>query len=421
MAEENVPAPTRINAQLVHVKARLPIRKTFTASADVPSIYVQQFWNTLGKDTKSGEFSFQLDELWFNLNGDLIRNALGITLKEFTHPFVPPPDDGLLIEFTNNLGYPEELHFVSKMCVNSLYQPWNYYQKYLEIAARKPRQPTTMTGEEVEMKKKASKAGKSKQHAPAKQPKPAKKKSSKPTPSKKSPKERDFTNDADMEQSNSETDTKILKVEEEQGKEVSNIVALDETTIKLDEGQAGSNPEEELGKANMETEVESMVTVPIYQASSLVLLLSTPIIDLSPPKPVVYKMENHDLYSKIEKQVNEVIKEAVHNALQALLHKRFRDLSKFQMKEILHDRMFKSNSYRLHLDHTTLYETLKVSMQQENNDELHAALTKSRKRRRDNQDPPPPPSKDFYRSKKKKHDFDVCASKQPPVRSLQLG
>nr|GEY47437.1 hypothetical protein [Tanacetum cinerariifolium] len=124
-------------------------------------------------------------------------------------------------------------------------------------------------------------------------------------------------------------------------------------------------------------------------------------------------MENHDLYSKIEKQVNEVIKEAVHNALQALLHKRFRDLSKFQMKEILHDRMFESNSYRLHLDHTTLYEALEVSMQHENNDELHAALTKSRKRRRDNQDPPPPPSKYFYRNKKKKHDFDVCASKQP--------
>nr|GFA37948.1 hypothetical protein [Tanacetum cinerariifolium] len=262
MAEENVPAPTRTDAQLVHVKACLPIRKTFTASADVPSIYVQQFWNTLRKDTKSGEFSFQLDELWFNLNGDLIRNALGITPKEFTHPFVPPPDDDLLIEFTNNMGYPEELHFVSKMCVNSLYHPWSTvismiyqyltskisgsdrpkYPKYLEIAARKPRQPTTMTGEEVEMKKKASKAGKSKQPAPAKQPKPAKKKSSKPTPSKKSPKERDFTNDADMEQSNSKTDTKILKVEEEQGKEVSNIVALDETTIKLDEGQAGSNP-----------------------------------------------------------------------------------------------------------------------------------------------------------------------------------
>ncbi|GJR89319.1 retrovirus-related pol polyprotein from transposon TNT 1-94 [Tanacetum coccineum] len=76
----------------------------------------------------------------------------------------------------------------------------------------------------------------------------------------------------------------------------------------------------------------------------------------------VYKLENHDLYSKIDKQVNEVIKEAVHNALQAPLHERFRDLSEFQMKEILHDRMFEINSYRSHPNHTDLYEALKVSM-----------------------------------------------------------
>ncbi|GKF42916.1 hypothetical protein Tco_0126258 [Tanacetum coccineum] len=39
-------------------------------------------------------------------------------------------------------------------------------------------------------------------------------------------------------------------------------------------------------KTNMETEVESIVTVPIHQASSLVPLLSTPVIDLTPLKPI---------------------------------------------------------------------------------------------------------------------------------------
>ncbi|GJS14361.1 hypothetical protein Tco_0408833 [Tanacetum coccineum] len=61
---------------------------------------------------------------------------------------------------------------------------WNldYYKKYMEKAAR---QPTTMIGKEIEMKKKSLKAGKSTQLAPAKQHKPAKKKTSKPTPLKK--------------------------------------------------------------------------------------------------------------------------------------------------------------------------------------------------------------------------------------------
>ncbi|GJW90257.1 hypothetical protein Tco_0167810 [Tanacetum coccineum] len=79
--------------------------------------------------------------------------------------------------------------------------------------------------------------------------------------------------------------------------------------------------------------------------------------------------------------------------------------------------MFESNSYRSHPDHTALYEALEVSMQRENNDELHAALTKSRKRRGDDQDPPSPPPKDSDQSKKKKHDSDISVSKQPLVQN----
>ncbi|GKG52619.1 hypothetical protein Tco_0549731, partial [Tanacetum coccineum] len=47
---------------------------------------------------------------------------------------------------------------------------------------------------------------------------------------------------ADTEKSNSEGDTEILNVAEEQGEDVSNTVALEERTVELDEGQAGSDP-----------------------------------------------------------------------------------------------------------------------------------------------------------------------------------
>ncbi|GKD52493.1 hypothetical protein Tco_1281469 [Tanacetum coccineum] len=49
---------------------------------------------------------------------------------------------------------------------------------------------------------------------------------------------------------------------------------------------AEKSPEDEPRNANMETKVESMVIVPIHQASSFVPPLSTPVINLSPPKPV---------------------------------------------------------------------------------------------------------------------------------------
>ncbi|GKB08373.1 hypothetical protein Tco_0836657 [Tanacetum coccineum] len=91
----------------------------------------------------------------------------------------------------------------------------------------------------------------------------------------------------------------------------------------------------------------------------------------------VYTLENHDLYSKIEKYVNEVVKEAVHNALQNPTHEHFRDLSEFEMKEILHDRMFESGSYKSHPKHTTLYEALEASMDRENREEFNDEMAKS--------------------------------------------
>ncbi|GKB62683.1 hypothetical protein Tco_0918869 [Tanacetum coccineum] len=49
-------------------------------------------------------------------------------------------------------------------------------------------------------------------------------------------------NVTEMEQTNSDTRTEILKIEEEPCEEVSNTVALEERTVKLDEGQARSDP-----------------------------------------------------------------------------------------------------------------------------------------------------------------------------------
>ncbi|GJT79351.1 hypothetical protein Tco_1053693 [Tanacetum coccineum] len=514
MAEENVPTPTRTGDQLVPVKAHLPIAKSnllmdlqkmqknpifcilvdilqntnffraFTTSADVPSIY----------------------------NADLLRNALGIIPKDSAHPFVPPPDGDLVIDFVNNLGYPEELHFVLRC-------------------------------EEVGKKKKASKAGKSKQHAPAKQHKPIKKKTTKPTPSKKIRKGKRFdhlvdeedeegqpaskpqvendeynlqrgiqisleslqaqgqrqtqvthdastrpstqpkddtsanvvhdtsspvdsTNDAetvtDMEQSNSETDTEILNVEVRQGKEVSNAVALEETTVELDEGQARSNPgktpesqalpEIELIKENqagsnprqshvaqagpnpepMHEDIIATIYPEVHENLKLATKEQVHIENPPSSSGTLSSIKNledaftfgdqflNDKSTKeesqkanVETKVESMVTIPIHQASSSVPPL---DLSEFQMKEILHDRLFESNSCISHSYHTTLYKALEVSMQRENNDELHAALAKSRKRRRDDQDPTLPPPKDSDRSKKKKNDSDASASKQPLVQ-----
>ncbi|GJV69529.1 reverse transcriptase domain-containing protein [Tanacetum coccineum] len=121
---------------------------------------------------------------------------------------------------------------------------------------------------------------------------------------------------------------------------------------------------------------------------------------------IVFTLELRDLPHNIDQTVNEVVKEAVQTALQAPLRERFRDLSETNIKEILHQRMFDSGSYKSHPDHKALYEALEVSMDRDNQEELHETLTTSRKRRQDDQDSlPPPPTKESEQSKKKKQDI----------------
>ncbi|GJV97547.1 hypothetical protein Tco_1549124 [Tanacetum coccineum] len=98
--------------------------RAFTASSTILAIYIQQFWDTMCFDSSTGLYSCQLDEQWFNLHKDILRDALDITPTNDDNPFVAPPSSDTVIEYVNTLGYPNTLRNVSAMSVNALYQPW---------------------------------------------------------------------------------------------------------------------------------------------------------------------------------------------------------------------------------------------------------------------------------------------------------
>ncbi|GJU95990.1 hypothetical protein Tco_1320746 [Tanacetum coccineum] len=89
--------------------------RAFTASASVPAIYMQQFWNTMKYDKKTGVYSCQVDEQWFDLSADLLRKALAITPVIPAQPFELPPSGNTVIDFVNELGYPEPVEIVSNI------------------------------------------------------------------------------------------------------------------------------------------------------------------------------------------------------------------------------------------------------------------------------------------------------------------
>ncbi|GJT54129.1 hypothetical protein Tco_0989183 [Tanacetum coccineum] len=276
---------------------------------------------------------------------------------------------------------------------------------------------------------------------------------------------------ARSDKTNSGGDTEILEITEELGEDVDKHENIEEKTVELDQDQAGSNLEkltnpepmhddfmddlypksmknledayaigdqfindksvdDEPGQLNVEAEVVSMVTIPIYQASSSVPPLFTQVaervaalekkfFDLEQTnknlvnttqnlRSRVYTLELRDLPHKIDEAVLENVKEAVQIALQAPLRDCFKDLPKKDMKEMFHQRMFKSGTYKSLPEHNSLYEALEASMARAHRDEFLAEKDKSRKRRRDDQDPPPLPDSDF--SKRRRHDTSASGS-----------
>ncbi|GJW25012.1 retrovirus-related pol polyprotein from transposon TNT 1-94 [Tanacetum coccineum] len=72
--------------------------RAFTASSTIPAIYIQQFWDIMCFNSSTGLYSCQLDEQWFNLHKDILRDALNITPMSDDNPFVAPPSSDVVIE-----------------------------------------------------------------------------------------------------------------------------------------------------------------------------------------------------------------------------------------------------------------------------------------------------------------------------------
>ncbi|GKC47580.1 E-beta-farnesene synthase [Tanacetum coccineum] len=209
---------------------------------------------------------------------------------------------------------------------------------------------------------------------------------------------------------------------------LSSLQNLDKELSFADQFLVDKSQEDELEKTNTESEVQSMVTIPIHQDTSSVPLMITPVIDLIVSQPVsttvqaplptstatvtaittitsllppltqpqqgpsdsiliqLYKLENLDIPHQVSKAVDEIVTDAVNWAIQAPLRDRFRDLPEADIKEILHHRMWETKSYKAHEDHK------KLTKKEENETRVTKNTTWVST---SSATPPPPPSGPF--------------------------
>nr|GEX40607.1 uncharacterized mitochondrial protein AtMg00810-like [Tanacetum cinerariifolium] len=121
--------PTRTDDQILPLSKWVPIGKS-NCVLDVqklqrnPIFLIAQFWDTMCFDSSTGLYNCQLDDQWFNLHKDILRDAFDSTPTNDNNPFVAPHSSDTVIEYDNTLGYPCVLRNVSAMSVNALNQPW---------------------------------------------------------------------------------------------------------------------------------------------------------------------------------------------------------------------------------------------------------------------------------------------------------
>nr|GEU89729.1 retrovirus-related Pol polyprotein from transposon TNT 1-94 [Tanacetum cinerariifolium] len=99
--------PTRTDDQILPSSNWMPIGRS--------NCVLDQFWDTMCFNSYSGLYSCQLDEQWFNLHKDILRDALDITPTTNNNPFVALPSSDTVIEYLNTLGYPSTLRNMSAM------------------------------------------------------------------------------------------------------------------------------------------------------------------------------------------------------------------------------------------------------------------------------------------------------------------
>ncbi|GJZ76332.1 hypothetical protein Tco_0641004, partial [Tanacetum coccineum] len=102
-----------------------PFYNAFEISADVPEIYMQEFWVTVSRHHSS--LRFKLNGKSHTVNIDNFRDMLKICPKLPGQIFEEPPLEEEILSFIRDLGHTGEIKFLSDVNVNHMHQPWRSF------------------------------------------------------------------------------------------------------------------------------------------------------------------------------------------------------------------------------------------------------------------------------------------------------
>ncbi|GJT50461.1 hypothetical protein Tco_0976618 [Tanacetum coccineum] len=94
-------------------------------TAEVPVIYMHQFWITINKHKAS--YQFKIDNKRFSVNVEVFREILNICPKILGQQFDEPPSKEEALSFIRDLGHTGEIKYITDVIVDHLHQPWRTF------------------------------------------------------------------------------------------------------------------------------------------------------------------------------------------------------------------------------------------------------------------------------------------------------
>nr|GEU69966.1 hypothetical protein [Tanacetum cinerariifolium] len=335
--------------------------RAFTAFSTIPSIYIQQFW-----DTSKHKFHPILDSPFHVPNKEPVLGYLKFSAKGTKQEVfrIPIPDNLITADIQGEPYYEEYLEKVAK------HQRYLTSEKgsYESVDEGIPEKETRFDNEEAEVQRALEESLKSVYDTPWGPLPPVvirELESGKYQPLLKTPKKKSPGNQFIFQR---RTSTPTESSGHDKSSSLYAKLGLTNSEVESDEDVPRINA----GKVG---ELEHIMTNLIQDNKHLEERLDS-------HGSRLYTLKNLDIPQQVSKAVDEIVTDAVDWAIQAPLRNHFRDMPEADMKEILHQRIWETNSYKTYEDLMMLYEALEKSMNRDHTDELLKIWLKHAKRRK---------------------------------------
>ncbi|GJV16960.1 hypothetical protein Tco_1362283 [Tanacetum coccineum] len=107
-----------------------PCYFVFLITADVPKVYMHQFWDSVDKHDTF--YRFKMDKRKrFKLNLEIFRDIFKICPRVHGQDFDALPTDEEIVSFLRDLGHNGEIHSLNDVVVDQIHQPWRTFVAFI--------------------------------------------------------------------------------------------------------------------------------------------------------------------------------------------------------------------------------------------------------------------------------------------------